>query len=466
MKGSKLIKIFRVLTKKQQNRLQKFVQSPYHNQHKEVQELLVYLLNNEHYNYTAAHQYLYPQQVVEVQRIRNLMSYLQKLVDKFLVYEQLEDQELPAQLVLANVYRKQNLHKAFNSVIAQSSKLLEKTPHKNAGYYHSHYQLKTEEYLFNKQIKRTYVDDYQALLDNFDIYYLANKLKLSVIGLTHEAFFGAKYQHELLPEVLQCVEEKGLFSVPAIAVYYYSYQALVNPENREAFFELKANLEEHAALFPAEELRDIYLLAINFGIKRLNTGDESFAQELFELYQMGLKKDIFLEEGKFSRFTFKNIVSIGLKVDAFDWVQEFIHQFSPLLDHLYRSDYQNYNFAKWHYAKKDYTKAMQLLLAVKLSDRSIWMGARITLLKIYYELQEIAALEALLESFRIYIQRHKKDLSEYLQRSYLNFIKYTKKLLYHNFHDRPKTLELLKTIEKEQHLPERNWLLFQLEITN
>ncbi|MCP4442997.1 MAG: hypothetical protein GY810_29175 [Aureispira sp.] len=446
--------------------MQKFVQSPYHNQHKAVEQLLDYVLANRRCSYEKAHQYLYPKQPISIQKVRNLMSYLQKLVDKFLIYESLENQDVPSQLALASVYRKQNLQKAFNNTITQSTKLLEKTPHKNADYYHQHYQLKTEEYLFNKQIKRTYVDDYQALLDNFDIYYLANKLKLSVIGLTHEAFFGAEYKHELLLEVLKCVEQRDLIDVPAISVYYYSYQALVDPNNSDAFFKLKENLQQHASLFPAEELRDIYLLAINFGIKRLNTGDENFAQELFELYQMGLEKDIFLEEGKFSRFTFKNIVTIGLKVDAFEWVQEFIHEFSPLLDLPYRADYQNYNLAKWHYARKDYKQAMQLLLDVRLSDRSIWMGARITLLKIYYELQEISALEALLESFRIYIQRHKKDLSEYLQRSYLNFIKYSKKLLNHNFHDRKKTLQLIETIEKEQHLPERNWLLFQLGIMN
>ncbi|MCH2046909.1 MAG: hypothetical protein MK212_22535 [Saprospiraceae bacterium] len=155
-------------------------------------------------------------------------------------------------------------------------------------------------------------------------------------------------------------------------------------------------------------------------------------------------------------------MTIGLKVDEFDWVQDFILHYAPSLGNTYRDDYQNYNLAKLHYARKEYKQAMQLLLAVRLSDRSIWMGARVTLLKIYYELQEISALEALLESFRIYVQRHKKDLSDYLQRSYLNFIKYTKKLLHHNFNSRKKTEQLIKIILQEQHLPERNWLLEQL----
>jgi len=90
------------------------------------------------------------------------------------------------------------------------------------------------------------------------------------------------------------------------------------------------------------------------------------------------------------------------------------------------------------------------------------MGAKVSLLKIYYELGEYNALESLLDSFKAYIKRN-KEISDYRKQSYLSLIRYLQKVQNHNFYDKKIRQKLLEEIKKEPQLPERQWIINQIE---
>ena len=103
---------------------------------------------------------------------------------------------------------------------------------------------------------------------------------------------------------------------------------------------------------------------------------------------------------------------------------------------------------------------MSLLVTVDSADLLLTIDAKVLLLKMYYELQELDALDALLSSFKTFLNR--KKVMGYHRDNYLKTIELTRKMLYLNRNDR-QALQLLKKEVKENNLTEKEWLLEQLE---
>jgi hypothetical protein len=462
MYKSKLVEIFSTLSSVEQNRLVKFAHSPYHNQHKEVQLLLQYLLQTDTPRLEQAFHFVFGAIHYQPQKIRNTMSYLQKLIDKFLIYEQLEKEEsLLSNTILLKIYRQRQLDKCFKSTLRISNTLHQKMQHRDTEYYYYQYNLQQEEFLFANEKNRLEEKNVQEVLDSFDIFYIVNKLKYSVTALTHQNIFSTSYELHLIPSVLQHIITHNMLSYPNIAAYYYSYNALVD-NSADAFFDLKRLLIAQSTIFKTEELKQLYIIAINFCIKHLNKGEEDFVAEIYELYKSGLLTGIFIEKGYISRFTYKNIVAIGLKSKDYTWVKGFIQDYAIYLHPKYKTSYYDYNLAKWYYIQKDYKAAMHIFLTLDNTDRIVVIDSKVTLLKIYYEIEEYDALDALIESFKVYIKRS-KGLSAYLKKSYLNLISYLRKVLQLNFYDKEKKQALIDAIQTEQHLPEKQWVISLLK---
>lgn len=462
MYSSKFIQIWSSLDRPAQNRFQKFVHSPYHNKHEDVIKLLAYIEKEENHRYETAFQYLYKKQPYKDSKIRNVLSYLQKLMDQFLIYEELEQDHLTSNQLLLQAYRNRKIEKAFNAALRFAEGQQEKQSYRNAQYYLGAYQLQTETYIFHEQENRTEEKNMQALHDSFETYYLANKLRLALAILTHQAHVKTEYRLDQMESCLQQATEAPYKDIPAIQLYYNGYLALSQSKEERYFFELKNGLDQHKLLFPKTELKGLFTVAINFCIRRLNGGEEAYTAELFELYQWGLQEAILVEQQSISRFSFKNIVTVGLKMRAFDWVYDFIQQYAAYLPQEYRQIQLDYNMAKYYYMKQAYKKAMHLLLQLHTDDLSINLGSRVSLLKIYYELEEWEPLESLLESFAAYVRRH-KAMSAYHKKSYKALIRFTQKLLSYNFYDAKAREALRGDLAAAEQLPERDWLLQQLD---
>ena len=103
---------------------------------------------------------------------------------------------------------------------------------------------------------------------------------------------------------------------------------------------------------------------------------------------------------------------------------------------------------------------MRLLQKVEFRDVQYNLNARRMLLRIYYELEELEALESLLDSFRTYIHRQ-KDLG-YHREHYLNLIAFVKKILRNNLKDKAFRTKIKRQIEEANALAEKTWLLEQV----
>jgi hypothetical protein len=471
MLGSELLEIFKCLTKQDRRELHDFVRSPFHNKREDVMRLFEYLDKNlkdsESKNITTAFEKenVFKAVFVDVKKyddkqLRYTMSFLLKCIRQFLIYKDLTINDLNNEIALNRALRQRGADKIFEKNIQQSFLLFENQNLRHADFYFYKYRLQMVEYEYLHRRQRGGDLHLQEISDSFDDFYMVEILRLACAMKAHQGISQRTYNLTLLEAVLSKIESNTYKPTPSVFAYYFAYKTLSINAQSVDFQSLKSFIVEKGTIFPQAEIRDLTLVAINFCIKKLNSGEREYEQQALDLYKNGLKTGSFLESGELSSYTYTNVMLLAIKKGEFEWAEQFLYDFKKYLPARERENLFKYNLAMFYFRRNDYPKAMQLLQEVTLKDVLHNLDARRVLMRIYYELGEFDALDSLLESFKIFLHRQ-KDLS-YHRQSYLNLIKFVKKLLQTNLSDKIEKEILRGQIESTTELTERDWLLEQL----
>lgn len=469
MHNSHLIVVLRTFSKKELRELQKWLESPIHNQRDDVLSLLHYLTSNDtldrekQLRKEKIYEKIFPKEVFDDAKLRQTMHFLLRAVEDFLVYQAFQENPTFNKVLLASVYRKRKLEKPFQKIIRTAEEVQQEALYQEEQFLRNEFLIHQEINEFQSARARTTKMNFQELSDTLDISYIASKLRHGCSMLSHQAVYKTPYDTGLLSEVLHYIETRQLLHIPAIAVYYNIYKTLTSNSEPKFFEQLLEQIKENGHLFPETVLRGFYLHAINYCIRKINSGEESYFRTSFELYRQGLEKKILLENDMIDPILFRNIAVNGLRLHEFEWVDYFIHQYKEYLEEQHRENFFRFTLARLRFEQKDYNSAMVLLAQTDFDDILIQLSAKSMLIKIYYELEETDALESLLESMRTYLNR--KGVIAYHRANYQNMIRYTKKLVRINPYNKVQKEKLRQEIATANPLTERDWLLKQLDAT-
>ena len=409
MINSKLYKIYSSLSMGEQKEFRKFIRSPIYNQHQEVILLADYfetaqkdtkILQRE-----VAYSALFPNKSFNYNELRHLMSYLFKVLKKYLIFLEMQVEEMESRILLCRALRKRNLEKMFTKERIESHQFQQNQPFRNTNFHYYNYLLASEEYQFRHQKTRSSESNLEELSNELATFFLSDTLRRSGAALSHSAFSKKEYPIKLLPEVMEHIEKNDYQNVPAISLYFNCYKALAEPENEVYFQSLKTLLPQHLNNFPKSELRNIYLLAINYCIYKMNRGRNQFLREGFELYQSGLQNELLMENGFLSAYTYKNIAIIGLKLNEKEWVKNYLEKYKKYLRPENQENNYTLNLAHFYFRINNFQESMRLLQQTDFQDVLHNLDARRMLLIMYFELREYEALDSLLESFTTFIRR-------------------------------------------------------------
>jgi hypothetical protein len=200
-----------------------------------------------------------------------------------------------------------------------------------------------------------------------------------------------------------------------------------NQEDSRFYNQVKSQLADNLDKFPNEELRTLYDYLRNYCIRKLNSGETNYYQEVLNLYQFLLENKIIFKNGYLSEWDYKNIITVGLRLQSYEWTENFIKKYKNSLPKSVQENAFIYNLASFYYETHEYKKSLQLLHEVKFTDTSYHLGAKIIQLKSYYELEETEPFYALIDAFQIYVKRN-RQLSDYRKTAYINLVKVTKKV--------------------------------------
>lgn len=464
MKNSKLWQALETLSSEEQQRFGLFVQSPYFNSQPMVTAFFDAFVKHCWKkglppDKAALHQQLYPALPYDDHRIRLLMSKLFKLLEVFWKVEK-SDTEMPWSV--PQTYRQRQLPKHFEQALCRSQRQLSTSPERSSRYFLDQYLLADEAYRQRAQQKRTSSLNLHEADQYLNIFYCIAKLRQACLAKSHQFVFPTDYEIALLEELLQYLHDSPLLQEAAVAAYYHSYHYLHGSADAARHFDAFLDLISgpKLAVFPAEELQDMFLLALNFCTRQYNLGSSAYLQAQLQLYKLGLEKGLLLQQGQLSPFTYRNITTLGLILEDYEWVDNFLEHYRAAMP-VNRAD-QMYHFcrARLEYAKGRYGAALQRLNEVHFGEPLLQLSVRTVRLKLFYETGAFDVLEARMHALEKFIRR-KKTLS-YHRENYLNLLHFLRQLQELPPGEKNAREALADEIKVCPNVAERTWLLRQL----
>lgn len=361
--------------------------------------------------------------------INNLLSDLWYQYLDFLAYQRLSHEKaLQHQWVVESLLQKEEIS-AAEKQLNRWRKSQEEVVFRSVEYHQQTFQLHAmADRLFLRQSQRAQDLSLQAKNDHLDLSFFIQKFQLACEMTSRNLLLKTNYRFSLLEELEQALAKwPHLGAVPAIEIYRRILALLQQPDESQHYLDFKVYLLKHESLFTNQELNDLYGYALNYCIQRINYGHSTFYQEILELYQQLLPKGLLWQEGHLNHWTFRNIVTAGIRTESFAWTEAFIQDYQQYLPTKDRENAVRYNLAAFHYARRDYQQALRQLHGVEFTDNFYQLGAKTIQLKSYFELEEGEAFLALSEAFRKYLVRHAK-LSDYHRTSNQHFLRLTKRL--------------------------------------
>jgi len=412
---SRLIEVLRTFSKKDFREFKKWIDSPFHNQRQDVVALYNYLLeNNNLHNESSLDKqivfpYVYKDEKYDDSKMRQVMHFMFKSIEDYLSYIEINKNPTYLKIALARNYRKKKLVKQAEKTINSIENELKRAEIQSNAYFRNKYLFEEEKYNFLIGLKQVRTElNLQDASESLEISFIVDKLNQAGLMASHKSVYNVEYDVGLLNEVLKYIENKDLLTKPYVATYYYIYKTLVEKEVDSHFENLKLRINSFGHIFPPEEKGPIYLMAINYCIRRMNASAKEYVKEAFWLYKEGIENKALIEDtGNLSRFAFQNVIAIALRLKEYKWVEDFINNYQSFLQEKYRKSSVHYNQAKLYYEKGDYEKATELFMQFEHKDILLNLNAKSMLLKMYYEQSEFRILESLLESVRAYLQRKK-----------------------------------------------------------
>ncbi|MCO6479781.1 MAG: hypothetical protein J5I94_24300 [Phaeodactylibacter sp.] len=473
MLSPKLLSLLETFDKYARNRFRKFLSSPYYNENEDIICLFdavdVFLREkgisagseSKQLKKEVVWKKLYGKAPYRDARLRRLCSELLHLGYDFIYAEACRAGEARAKTTLLHHFKRPAMEKHFRGIARQ----LMATREGQGGYgTEDFYMAHRSELAFHQQLegRDDKPEDFSHLEradTELDRFYFAQKLKHLADALGYRSFL-AKTPRIVLPEgFLSHLEQGGLLDTPLLRAYFLVVRMLEEPEEEKYFFQLKSLFFSQLGALAAEERHPLYIHLNNYCIQcKINAGHSAYFHELFDLYKRGLETGLLLREGVLPAQDYKNIITVGLHVEAFAWVEGFIQQYTSHLPEAGQENALAYNLAKVYFHQKAYEKVIGQLREVEYQSLSYALGSKMMLLRTYYELGEFLALDSLAESFRIYLRR-KREISREVRQQYMNVLRFVRKLSRLDPRDNAAIRRVEKEVEHCDALAAKKWVL-------
>ncbi len=479
MENTLLVRLWKALPEAQQRQVGRALRSPVFNQREELIRLLDFIERNLSlaaqkqaknrrssaplFTKEAAFQFIFAETaaknaaVFDDGKMRHLMTYLLEVIRQCLAWEAWRDDASSVNLHFCRALKKMGLDDFYEKELERARGALEKPPLRHDGYYFHKFALEQEVWELRRQNQRSGLGNVQEVNTAFGVFVAVNSLRQGCTLLAQKALANVVVTVPYLSETLRLAALGSFQGIPAVEAWHTGYLALQEPDHEWHFDRLKMHLAQHGDVFPDTDLRDLYILALNVCIRRINAGDKKHIREAFDLYRAGLQRGVFLENGWLSKFTYRNVLNIAVALHEWDWALAYLQEFQAYLPPKERENIFKYNLATFYFRQKDYQQALTLLPYVELRDTLENFDSRRMLLLMYFERKEWQALAYLLDSFGIYLQRHKEG--GYHREMYLNLVRFLKKMIAQPIQNEKERHHLRTEITNTAHLAEREWLL-------
>lgn len=476
MPSQKLTDILKTFDKQDWRAFERFVASPFFNRNERLVSFVDLLrkhapdFDENKLTKEKVFESLYDKKTAyKEQQVYDHIAFLMRLIEQFLAYQEYEQEEPMQERYLLSACVKRNLTDHFGRYYKKTRAKHLKKKYRNKQFHLSRFFADREA---NQLAILTHQPDYieitGRMVTHLDRFYLASKLEYGCSLRIMRQMWKHQPEHVFLNELVSFLENDGSMYLedPLIKVYFHTYKILDPDVKSEDSYQTLIDILTHETdVFTKEETYGLYIYAQNYVTSQLNTGASSYLTEIFRLYKEMLEKEVFLFNGYLDGGVYKNIVTVGLRLNQFDWVESFLHKYQKFLHPSHQNPAFHYNVAAYYYALGEYSKALRELLQTDLIDVYYHLNVRQMQLKIYFEQKEDDALNSLMDAFSSYLKRNKQVSDSKLQayRNLVRFIRKAARLRQRGFTLKEEVFDqqkasLLEEIATAPNLPNRDWL--------
>ena len=364
-------------------------------------------------------------------KIDKILSHLTALVKQYLSFKMFWEDKQSRDLHLLKAYNSKKADKYMETAFKQATSLPQEGI--DTDFFRTLLDADNELVVFlsrqPREFRNYHLKDFHK---NLNAFFLSKKLKFACITENLRNLMGTETDLELFEEILPWIQENEEDQPLLIRLYAEVYQLLTQPapENEVHYRKLKKDLIENVDKLKPHEARDLFDFALNYCNFRINRGAESFLMESATLYQNQVASGIVLTDGKITPFDFKNIVSVLSRIQAFEWVEQFIDSHGPLLTNSPALDELEYNRAVLEFHKGEFNVAMKIFYALlgKFRDLFYNFDCQIWLLKCYYETQDWEMAEFRRSAMEQQVRRN-PSLQVARRKTYLSYLSKYRKLI-------------------------------------
>jgi hypothetical protein len=406
---------------------------------------------------------IYPGVPEDPAKFRQLEHQLLKRLEAFLAWDTFNQDEFGPDEYLLRAYRERRLddHRRTRIRRYRPTQLLGTEP------LHLEYRLAMEQYDLDIAASRGRRVDYLAPEITLERYLLALRLRQACLTLAHQRLHktGDNYQIPRLDYILQAAKKPQYKEDAYIQLFSLVASLQLNedvaPKEAEASFtQLTAQLSAVSEHLSPEDQRNLMLLAINYGLRRANTGSETFISATFTLYKLALSLGFLHDRGRLTIFTFNNILALAIRLKQVDYAATFLDNYQHQLPEKGGSEVLALGRARLALATGQDGDALFHLQQADFKDFIHHLTARVMQLKIYFRQDNYGLLQSHISSTRKLLTRRKR-VGYHLQ-NYRNIFQFANAIIRLAPGDDKARQLLIKRIEQTDPCTERPWLLERL----
>ncbi len=475
MKNSKLYKLVQHLNLEEICQLELYLQSPFFidQRKKELHTKSVKLFfliqknNREIEALTREKTFaqLYPNRTFNLNKLNQVMMYLVKQIEAFLVYEYEHKgnyyNAIRQKLSLLNFYAEQKMSKWYEAQKRDIQKFQAKINYRDNFYYINEYFLNVK----SAQINSVYTDrranvSLQQLVVNLQNFY-----NLSLLNLACIIKSGTILNEDELRFIEQSLVQIDLQNQeynPIIKIYFYALKLIEGKGNNTIYQTYKSLLMEYHACFDVRDLKGLFTYALNYCLIQLNSGKEEYYEECWKMYCLGFEKSILYVEKKILPSDLKNIITLSLRLEKYEWAEEFLYKHKNKIEAENPKEVYSFNLANVFFYQQKYDEMHRILRILKCKDIFYELALRRLEIKALYEEEEINLLYAKLNAYRVFIHRN-GVLDKGSKEMNNNFLNILNKLVKIIPRDKQQICVLKQTLDNMPKLAERKWIATKLE---
>lgn len=430
MVKTKAIEIIKTLSEAERKNFGQFLNSPYFNSNKNLTKLYGFIQKNlpnidsDKITEELFYSKLYPAKKFSYGIMKNLMSELSGIAEKFLIINSVYSgiDSVNQKLVLLKEYDKRNLDSYFLRSYEKLEKYLNGIKvHEN--YFREYSAANGALCAFHQN--RSNINNYvSAVLSGTEYTFLVLITILSdefIMQFSAEHGANRKPEIDIIKEFISFVDMNGLIlfvekndlkNKDDIIIKLKTISLFVNPgEDNDTYYQLRdAIFRNHGNYSNLMLYTMINNNILQYAEKRSSAGSAEFHEEKFRVMKKMFSLVRFNSEGVGHVFlsVYLDVVLTGIKLGETEYAASFAEKFRKEVDPSVQNVAYHLAAAYIHASNEEFEKCLAKLAKVDQTDHHIKLRTKFLYLKCYFELKMFEQGLSMVDSFRKFITETKE----------------------------------------------------------